>query len=251
MSVVSQLALDSHGRVYVCQRSDPPVIVFEPNGAHRRGWRDTHIADPHGITVGPDERVYVVDRDAHQILVFSPDGRLEDTLGERHAPRFQAPFNHPTAVAVSADGEIYVADGYGNSVVHRFSAHGELVRTWGAPGSGPGEFSTPHGIWIDRSNRVLVVDRENNRVQLFDREGQYLGQWGGFYHPMDLYEDSRGMVFVTDQTPRMSMMSPDGALAGRCRPVLNVPHGVWGNAQGDIFVAEMNPSRVTKLALLD
>lgn len=247
---ISQLALDSKGCVYVFQRGEPPVLVFEPSGSFVAAWGHNRIADAHGISIAPDDRVFLVDRDAHQVLIFSTEGELLGSLGERHVPRFQAPFNHPTGVAVAPDGDIYVTDGYGNSAVHRFASTGELKRTWGCPGTGPGEFSTPHAVWVDRSGRVLVADRENNRVQIFDREGEYLDEWGDFYHPMDLYEDDSGMVYVTDQIPRLSMLSPDGRLVGRCRPVLNVPHGVWGNAEGDIFLAEMNPSRVTKLAVL-
>ncbi len=59
------------------------------------------------------------------------------------------------------------------------------------PGSGPGEFTTPHAIWVDRSERVLVADRENNRVQVFDRDGRFLEMWGDLYHPMDIAEDDR------------------------------------------------------------
>lgn len=247
---ISQLAVDAEGSVYVYQRGDPPVIVFDRDGVFRGGWGQGAIADAHGITITRDGRVFLVDRDAHQILIFSLDGKRLGSLGERHSPRFQAPFNHPTAVAVAPDGEIYVTDGYGNSVVHRFTADGKPIQTWGRPGRGPGEFSTPHGVWIDRVNRVLVVDRENNRVQIFDRDGRYLSEWDDFYHPMDLYEDERGMVYVTDQIPRLSLMTPAGELAGRCRPVLNTPHGIWGNARGDLFIAEMNPTRVTQLALL-
>ena len=247
---ISQLALDSAGRVYVFQRAEPPVLVFEPSGKFRAAWGRGCVADAHGIFISPEDRVFLVDRDAHQVLIFTVDGTLVGALGERHVPRLQAPFNHPTDVAVAPDGDIYVSDGYGNSAVHCFAPTGELRRTWGCPGTGPGEFSTPHAIWVDRSGRVLVADRENNRVQIFGREGEYLDEWGDFYHPMDIYEDDRGMVYVTDQTPQLSMVSPEGRLAGRCRPVLNTPHGVWGNAEGDIFLAEMNPTRVTKLALL-
>ena len=147
-----------------------------------------------------------------------------------------------------ADGEIYVADGYGNSMVHRFAADGRHLMSFGRPGSGPGEFTTPHAVWVDRSDRVLVADRENDRVQLFDRDGRYLEEWGDFYHPMDIYEDRAGRIYVSDQIPRLSQLSPAGQLIGRCRPCYNTPHGVWGAPDGAIFIAEMNPSQVVKLS---
>jgi peptidylglycine monooxygenase len=249
LAALSQLAVDSEGRVYAYQRADPPVIVFEPTGAFRATWGHGLIADAHGIFISADDRVYLVDRDAHQILIFTTGGDPLGALGTRNAPRFQAPFNHPTDVAVAPDGEIYVSDGYGNSAIHRFSASGEHMTTWGRPGSGPGEFTTPHAIWVDRAERVLVADRENNRVQVFDRDGRFLEAWGDFYHPMDIAEDDRGMILVTDQVPRLSMLSPAGELVGRCRAVWNGAHGVSCNARGDIFLAEMNPNRVTKLAV--
>ena len=82
------------------------------------------VADPHGLAIVPDGRVLLVDRDAHQVLVFTADGEQVGAIGTRHRPRFQAPFNHPTGVAVAPEGEIYVSDGYGNPVVHRFAADG-------------------------------------------------------------------------------------------------------------------------------
>jgi len=250
LDLISQIAVDRRGRVYANKRSDPPVIVFEPSGEFRAAWGGGRVTDAHGIIITADDRMFLVDRDRHQVLVLTLDGEILGTLGERDNPRLQAPFNHPTDVAVADDGEIYVSDGYGNSAVHRFSADFRLVQTWGSPGDGPGEFSTPHAVWIDRSNRVLVADRENNRVQVFDRDGRYLEQWRDFYRPMDLFEDERGMVFVTDHIPRLSMMTPEGKLAGRCRPSFNLPHGISGNAEGDLFIAEQNPASIVKLALM-
>ena len=250
LGLVSQLAVDSKGAVYVFQRAGPPVVVFEPNGVWRASWGQGVIADPHGISIDRHDRIWLVDRDSHQVLCATPDGEIERVLGERHYPNFQAPFNHPTAVALAEDDEIYVADGYGNACIHRFSPAGEWRQTWGRPGVGPGEFSTPHGVCIDSLNRVLVADRENDRVQLFSRDGIYLSQWGGFYHPMDLCEETPGRVLVTDQIPRLSLMSPNGELLGRCRPVWNTPHGIAKRFDGDIFLTEMNPSSITRLALL-
>ncbi len=168
-----------------------------------------------------------------------------------HWPSLDAPFNHPTAAADAADGEIYVADGYGNSSVHRFAADGALVSTWGGQGSGPGAFTTPHAIAVDRRDRVLVGDRENNRVQLFDRDGTYLTEWGDFYHPMQIWIDNRDLVFVTDQIPRISLLTLDGKLVGRCRGAINGAHGLAGDAQGNLYLSELPPQEITKLERLN
>lgn len=245
---ISQLAVDSGGRVYAFQRAEPPVLVFDASGAFRGGLAAGRIADAHGIAIAPGDRLFLVDRDAHQILILTTEGEPLGTLGERHRPRPGAPFNHPADVAVAADGEIYVADGYGNSMVHRFAADGRHLMSFGRPGTGTGEFTTPHAVWVDRQDRVLVADRENDRVQLFDREGRFLEDWRDFYHPMDIYEDAEGRIYVTDQIPRLSQLSPEGRLLGRCRPCYNTPHGVWGAPDGSLFIAEMNPSQVVKLA---
>jgi peptidylglycine monooxygenase len=131
--------------------------------------------------------------------------------------------------------------------VHRFSGSGDLITTWGEPGTSPGQFTTPHGIFALADGRVAVTDRENNRVQVFSATGDFLAVWPDFYHPMDIFQDAAGRVHVTDQIPRLSMLSPDGALLARCRPVLNGAHGMWGDAAGNLYMAEMNPSRLTRL----
>jgi sugar lactone lactonase YvrE len=251
LGAVSELALDSKGNVYVFQRTDPPVVVFDPSGQYLMGWGSGEIYDAHGIFIDPQDRVFLVDRDAHQILIYTTDGRCLAAVGERHKPCLGGVFNHPTDVAVAANGEFYVSDGYGNSVVHRFSPEGKLLQTWGSPGTGPGEFSTPHGIWIDSLDRVLVADRENDRIQLFSRDGVFLEEWGDLQHPMDIYGDAEGMIFVTDCVPRLTMFSPDGRVAGRCRPTWDSAHGVWGNSNGDLFLAEQTPNRVTKLTVVE
>jgi peptidylglycine monooxygenase len=206
--------------------------------------------DVHGVSATADGRVVVVDRDAHQVLIHDIEGRRRLALGERHRPSVGAPFSHPTSAAIAPDGDIYVSDGYGNSVVHRFGADGKLKSTWGGRGTGPGQFTTPHAVWIDPRDRVLVADRENNRVQIFDRNGKYLTEWRDFYHPMAIYGDARGMIFVTDQIPRISMLSFDGELVGRCRGAINGAHGMSGDAMGNFYLSELPPEKITRLTLL-
>jgi peptidylglycine monooxygenase len=250
--VVSHVAVDSHDNVYVFQRGEPPVVVFDPTGGYLQSWGSGLIADPHGIFITPDDLVVLVDRDGHEVMGFDTSGNVQFTLGDREQPRLQAPFNHPADVAVAPNGDIYVADGYANSAVHRFSGDGELKQTWGKQGDGPGEFTTPHAVWIDGEGRVLVADRENNRIQVFTGDGDYLDSWGDHYHPMDIYVDADGLIYVTDQIPRLSVLAADGRLVGRCRPVLYGAHGLWGDSRGNLYLAEASPmNRITRLEPLD
>ena len=222
----------------------PTVIELAPDGRRLAAWGED-IADGHMLSIGPDARIYVVDRDAHQIVVFDRNGKQIGSIGKRHHPN--APFNHPCDVAIAPSGDVYVADGYGASRVHRFNADGDLISTWGEPGDGPGHFTTPHGICALADGRVAVTDRENNRLQVFSAQGDLLAIWPDFYHPMDIYQDATGHLYVTDQIPRLSMLAPDGALLARCRPVLNGAHGMWGDRAGNLYMAEMNPGRLTRL----
>jgi DNA-binding beta-propeller fold protein YncE len=246
-TLLSQIAVDSSGAVYVFQRGDPPVVVFDRSGEYARSFGTGVIADAHGIAISRDDRVFLVDRDAHQIVVTDKMGVVSMRIGERHRPHHQAPFNHPTDLDFAPSGDIYVSDGYGNSMVHRFSASGEHKGSWGRPGTGPGEFSTPHGVCVLQDGRVLVGDRENNRIQIFDGDGAYMSEWRDFYHPMDIYADATGIVHVSDQIPRLTALDGAGRVVGRCRPVWNGGHGIAGDRQGNIYLAEQNPSRVTKL----
>lgn len=247
----TDIACDANGQVFVLLRGDPladppgpAVVVLAPDGHRLAAWGED-VADGHMLSVHPDGRVFVVDRDAHEIIIFDGAGRRLGGLGVRGRPG--APFNAPCDVAFGPDGSIYVADGYGHSVVHRFAAAGRLLATWGRPGTGPGEFTTPHGIWVSPDGRVMVADRENNRVQVFTPEGRFLTEWRDHHKPMSVHGDPEGNFYVTDQVPRLSLLSPQGVLVGRCRPVLNGAHGMWRDSSGITYLSEQNPPRITRL----
>ena len=249
---LTDVACDAEGRVYAQLRVDPTtdaatpaVVVLAPDGRRLDAWGAEEVADGHMLSVAPDGRVFVEDRDAHEVIVFDAGGRRLGGLGRRHRPG--EPFNAPCDVVFGPDGSIYVADGYGNSAVHRFSASGTPLGAWGRPGAEPGAFSTPHGIWALPDGRVAVADRENHRVQVFTADGAFLAAWGDHHKPMSVHGDPAGNLFVTDQVPRLTLLSPEGALLGRCRPVLNGAHGMWRDPAGILYLSEQNPNRLTRL----
>ena len=247
----SGVAVDSTDHVYVFQRQGPAVLRFDRSGQIQGVWqrRDGIPADAHHIHVGPDDTVYLTDRDSHQVLLYDTRGNLLSSLGTRDKAAMQAPFNHPADVCVAPSGDLYVADGYGNSSVHRFSAAGDYITSFGSPGSSPGQFRVPHSIRVSGDGRVYVADRENHRVQVFTPEGEFLSQWTDFKCPMGLHIDANQVVYVTDQIPRISMYTLDGELLARGR-TFEGAHQVYTDSQGDIYGVDTANQRVQKFAKL-
>ena len=247
----SGVAVDSMDRVYVFQRQGPPVLVFDRNGHFLQPWerRDGVPADAHHIHAGPDDTIYLTDRDAHQVLLYDTAGNLQRSLGRRDQAAMQAPFNHPADVCVAPSGELYVADGYGNSSVHRFSASGDYISSFGSPGSGPGQFRVPHSVRVSSDGRVYVADRENHRVQVFTPEGEFHAQWTDFKCPMGVHIDDTQVVYVTDQIPRLSIFSLDGELLARGR-TFEGAHQVYTDSEGSIYGVDTANQRVQKFARL-
>ena len=205
-------------------------------------------SNSHGISIDAQDRVWIADRDAHQIVVFDLSGQPILRIGERHRPNWEAPFNHPTRAAVAPDGAIFVADGYGNARIHEFSPEGDWRSSFGEIGVGQRQFMTPHSVIVDRQQRLLVCDRENDRVQVFNRDGQWLTDWKGLCRPMDLCEREDGAALVSDQVPSVTAFAPNGARIDRSRPSPNGAHGIALGRAGEIYLAEIEPSSVTKLA---
>ncbi len=155
------------------------ITVFDKQtGKVINSWGANLFIMPHGLEIDKENNIWVTDVALHQIFKFSSDGTLLLTLGEAEvAGNDGEHFNLPTDVAVSADGTFYVSDGYGNSRVIKFSKDGTYLFEWGKFGNKQGEFNIPHGIDLDKNGYVYVADRENNRIQKFDSEGNFITLW--------------------------------------------------------------------------
>ena len=151
------------------------------------------------------------------------------------------PFNLPAGIALAPSGEIFVADGYGNCRVHRFSPDGKLLHSWGEPGDGAGQFNIPHGVWIDRHGRVLVADRENDRVQVFTQEGEHITTWPTpLIGAALLYVDDEDMVYIPEHNAGLiSILTLEGQrLAQWGSEIHRACHGIWLDSHRDLYVVQ-------------
>lgn len=176
---VSAVVQAADGRIVVYHRGPaiPPVVLFDPDGRAVSSW-DANIGLPHGMRVDRDGHLWLTDCGRHRVLKTTVDGEVLLELGTPDVSGAdERTFYMPTDVAFGADGSIYVSDGYGNSRVVQLDPAGGFIRAWGRRGNGPGEFDTPHSVAVAPDGRVLVSDRHNHRIQIFDRDGTWRADW--------------------------------------------------------------------------
>ncbi len=272
LSKVSGVGGDSRGFVYVANRGDHPLLRLNPDGTLNREigvevFRKSRAfnltgGEPvameelfwlHGLFVDQWDNVWVTDVGRHLVYKFDPDGILLMTLGvsdesgtdDRH-------FWQPTHVAVDAEGNDYVTDGYGNSRVVKFNADGDYLKAWGVRGGEPGEFYTPHCIALSAAGILYVTDRENDCIQLFGLEGNSMGVWPGLHSVDGLFFDRKENLYGAaglDQC--LIRLDADGWVTNVWRGEFTYIHGVWVDRHGAIYLAETRIPRVWKYRLKD
>jgi len=264
---VVDVAVDSEDRVYVFNRGEHPMIVLDRNGNVLTSWGEGLFKRPHGVTLGPDDALYCVDDFGHTVSKLTLDGQVLMTLGTAgQGTPFQSglPFNRPTKVALDPKtGDIYVADGYGNSRVHKYSSDGKLLFSWGEPGTDPGEFNLVHSVCTDKDGYVYIADRENHRVQVFDSNGKYTTQWNNMHRPCGMHIGGNGeqLCYVGELPPeyafnenwpnvgrRISIYNLAGERLARLGDILSgeephqfwAPHGIAVDSRGDLYIGEVS-----------
>ncbi len=261
---VPDVAVGPDDRVYVFSRGTHPMIVFDREGRFITSWGEGVFTRPHGLTFGPDGMLYCVDDAAHCIRKCTPEGQVLATFGTpgQPAPRHSGqPFCQPTKVAFDPrTGDLYISDGYGNARVHKFSPDGRHLFSWGEYGTDPGQFNLVHSVCTDAEGKVYIADRENHRVQVFDDQGRYLGQWNNLFRPCGLLIKD-GLAYIGQlhtSLPVNSTYPYIGAcvsihdLTGRRLARLGdphqglgpgqfiAPHGLAVDSRGDIYVGEVS-----------
>lgn len=260
------VALNSQGHIFVLNRGQHPLMEFDPNGNFIRSIDDGlyGFVFPHFVRVDKDDNIWVIDGGSGMVIKMDPHGKVLMLLGRRPEP-FEVGqpiplsnelFNRPTDVAFDAAGDIFVADGYGNSRVVKYDKNGKFVKTWGKRGVKPGDFNLPHSIAIDNNGLVYVADRENYRIQVFDTNGNFVKQWTDLGSPWTLCipPGPQTVFYVADgYQNRIFKVDFNGKILGsygetgrQLGQFINT-HGLACDAKGDIFVAETRNWRVQKL----
>src|SRR5262245_19263472 len=212
---VSGVAVDSHNHIFIFHRAEnswatdktrviasPTVLCFDgASGKLLFSWGQNRFIEPHGLRIDRDDNVWLTDRALQQVFKFSHDGKLLLAIGtEKTAGVDATHFNLPADIAFASDGSVYVADGYGNNRIAKFSPHGKFLLDWGRKGSAPGEFDLPHSVAVDAQGLVYVADRNNARIQVFQGNGKFLKEWKSVElgRPWSLTVGPDNLLYVVD-----------------------------------------------------
>ena len=273
----------------------PTILKFDPSGKLVASFGAAMMIFPHGIYVDKDGNVWLTDGQdnaplpaggggrgapregpigprpgatkGNQVYKFSPSGKLLMTLGKPGGAAEPDYFYQPNDIVVAPNGDIFVAEGHGagNNRVLKFTKDGKLIKSWGKLGTGPGEFDQPHALAFDSKGRLFVGDRNNNRIQIFDQNGNFIAEMKQFSRPSGIYIDKNDMIYVTDSESMSVSRNHDGwkrgirigsladgkVIAFIPDPAENVrgtsaAEGVAADAEGNVYGAEVGPKDLKK-----
>ena len=234
---------DNKGGTWALLRTEPPINYFDSSGKITRNFGEGVFVQGHGMCRDRAGNIWAGDSGpfgaspaaagrGFQVFKFSPDGKLLLTLGKAGVSRAGPDtFVGPTSCAVAANGDIIIADGHwprpptaqqdGDRLV-RYTVEGKFVRDYGRLGRGAGEFMGPHALAMDSQGRLFVADRSNNRIQIFDKDLNYLDSWKHFGRPSGITILSDDTIFVADSESGIALDGPKESFEGGGRQFRNV-----------------------------
>ena len=259
----SGVAVNSKGNILVFNRSARALLEFDGTGKFLRSHADGLFTLPHGLRVDGQDNIWATDIGSHIVVKMSARGRILMVLGIRgnagewHQVGHLRCFNEPNDLAFGPDGEVFITQGHGKgeSRVLKFAADGEFIGSWGGAGGGPGQFNVPHSIISDGAGRLYVADRSNQRIQVFDLDGNYLRESS---HPgtpcgLCLCGDRRHMMMAHGHAGFVMKLDLAGKVLGASGGQGKAPHR-YGEAhyialdgRENIYVADTLNWRVQKL----
>lgn len=206
------------------------IFKLDTNGNVLKSFGSGMFVAPHGIFVDKDDNVWITDYQdnappagrgrgegrgaiqpgsmnphpgatvGHQVFKFSPDGKLLMTIGKAGGAAEPDCCYQPNDVVVAKNGDIFIAQGHGTGkdIVFKFDKNGKQIKHWGKYGTGPGEFDQPHSLAFDSKGRLYVADRNNNRIQIFDQDGNYISELHQWSRPSGLFIDKHDNLYCAD-----------------------------------------------------
>ena len=266
----------------------PPVLKFDSSGNLAKSFGAGMFIFPHKIYVDRDGNIWVADQRSanerelakfprekgkgHVVVKFSPDGKVLSTLGKPGVEGSPPDaLTQPTSVVMAPNGDIFVSEGHNQnpqappetvSRISKFTKDGRFVKSFWKLGSGAGEFRGPHDLAMDAEGRLFVADRGNMRIQIFDQDGKYLGEWKQFSRPSGVYIRN-DMIYVADSESNGVAPHPgwkrgirigslrDGKVLYRIPDPLEMKgtsaaEGVAVDVRGNVYGGEVGPRQLTK-----
>ena len=274
------VAVDAQGFVHIKHTVgkgatiDDAVVVFDADGKFVRSWGKQYKAGAHGLHLsreGNEEFFYLCDPKRHLFAKTTLDGK---ELWRKWAPEqcngYTMPdeFN-PTNIAIAANGDFYVADGYGKSFIHQYDRDAKYIRSFGGKGKEPGQTDCPHGLMVDARGAqpsLVVADRSNRRLQYFTLDGQHQSFVTDEMHAPCHFHTRGDVMVVPDLESRVTLLDKNNqfiahlgqgpgytGLRDKTRDHFTpgqfvAPHSAYFDHDGNIFVVEwVEVGRVTKL----
>ncbi|MCC7179895.1 MAG: 6-bladed beta-propeller [Acidobacteria bacterium] len=271
---ISGLAISKDDLIYVFNRGPKPVMVFNTAGQMVMAGADQDIngkaINPswqHSGAVDWEGNVYIIERDAHRIVKLSPKMdrflmQIGTTMEKGNGPDH---LDLPSGIAVLKSGNIVVTDGYGNNRVILFSKDGKFIKQVGKGSGGPGdkgtgvgEWTLPHKLAVDAQENLYIIDRENKRLQVYDKDLNHLREIKNEkWYPWDIgisRKGDDGFAYIADHEGERvhKMQLSDGRLVatwgsqGLGPGQFDWVHGIVVDSHGAVYAADTYGQRLQK-----
>jgi DNA-binding beta-propeller fold protein YncE len=246
VGAMSAVAVDrAHGFIYVLHRGGTPLLQFDSKGKYLGGWGQGLFKVPHGLRIDRAGNIWITDNGLHTVRKFSPDGKVLETVVEANGK-----LKSPDDIVVASNGDLYIADTGNGRIVH-LNADGKFLSEFGAKGKEPGQFTTAHGLAIDKKDRIYVADRGNNRVEVFGPDGHFIAVWKGFGNPFGLLVWRDELLISEGDVHKIFEMNTNGEILRSWGgpDVLQLPHLMDYSNDGTLYIAEVNGKRIQMFRL--
>lgn len=259
----SAVAVRANGNILVFNRSEHALMEFNPQGMYLKTMCRGIFDNPHGLKLDAQGNIWATDTAAHIVVKMNAAGRIQMVLGVKgratdwHQAGHLRCFNEPNDIAFGPKGEVYITQGHGKgeSRVMKFDGDGNFLLTWGGEGKGEGQFNQPHAVLVDPKGQVIIADRSNQRLQVFDADGRFLREKK---HPgtpcgLALCSDKKHIMMAHGHAGRIMKLDMDLNLLaatggqGKGPNRYGEAHYLTLDAQDNIYVADSLNWNVQKL----